>query len=1018
MTRSARFQCRAGALCAGWLIALHGGAAFAYTSDRTLAEYHHTGWTAKNGALGEIVALAQSIDGYLWLGTATGLFRFDGVSFERYETSPGEGFPSSNVSSLLALPSGELFVGFRFGGASLLKDGKVIRYSEREGLPAGAVYAFSRDHEGIVWAATLGGLARLEGSRWRQIGAGWNYPGNRARNLFLDQQGALWVDSGDTLVFLPKGGRRFVDTGERINQLVMAQSPGGSLLLSDEIHGLRLSTGQPGKVPHRSRPWVIRANVQGMIFDREGSLWIASIGKGVQRIPFVDRQAERRIGHSGRVPQIFTRKDDLTTDFATSIFEDREGNIWVGTRAGLDRFRKSNIVRVVFPEYSLQPALVAGEQGAVWIGSLDRPLMKFRDGVAVTHPVPSAITCAYRDNDGTIWLGGPHALWHSAGTRFVRTSLPDGVGDGDVQSIVKDRAGGVWVSIVRAGLYRLLNGVWTHLGNQRALPAINPMASTTDATGRTWFGYPEGRIALLDGNEVRHFSSDDGLQVGNVSAIHSRGPNVWVGGEFGLALFDGNRFRSITAVGGEVFRGVSGIVETAAGELWLSGSFGIARIASAELQQILPVPAYRPSYQLFDFFDGLPGMPQQHRPLPSVVEGTDGRLWFSTIDSLVWIDPTNIFRNTLVPPVVISAIRSSGMRLAVTEDLRLQSGAQNIQIAYTALSLTIPERIRFRYRLEGVDKDWQDVGARREAFYNSLGPGHYRFRVIAANNDGVWNETGAGFSFAVPPTFFQTMWFTILCVLLGLWALWLLYLLRLRQIRERLQGRLQERLAERERIARDLHDTLLQGVQGLILRFQAVAQRIPPAEPARALMEKTLERADEVLVEGRDRVRDLRESTTVSGNLPEALAAAGREFALDHPAGFSMIVQGAERPLHPIVCEEAYRIGREALANAFAHARAQQIAVEVAFDRREFRIRVRDDGQGIDAATLEAGGRPGHWGLSGMRERAHKIGARLTIWSGAGAGTELELKVPAATAYRSPSVVSRRLRLPRAVNAG
>jgi signal transduction histidine kinase len=339
---------------------------------------------------------------------------------------------------------------------------------------------------------------------------------------------------------------------------------------------------------------------------------------------------------------------------------------------------------------------------------------------------------------------------------------------------------------------------------------------------------------------------------------------------------------------------------------------------------------------------------------------------------------------------------------------QLPTHTTNVRIEYTAGSLTIPERVRFRHRLEGLDRDWQDAGDRREAVYTNLGPGKYTFHVIAANNDGVWNSIGASLPFTIAPAFYQTRWFYALCALICVGLLWILYMMRIRQISSQVRGRLEERLAERERIARDLHDTLLQSIQGLILRLRATVARLPKQMEAYSQMEQALERADEVLTEGRDRVKYLRASPSLDTDLPRAIESVGEQMATSLTARFRLKVDGISRDLHPIVLEEALFIAREALVNAFRHANAHQIEVEISFGKTELLVRIRDDGEGIGAEVLQRGGRDGHWGLLGMRERAKKIRATLTIWSKSGAGTEVDLRVPANVAYRPLHRMRRR----------
>ena len=398
----------------------------------------------------------------------------------------------------------------------------------------------------------------------------------------------------------------------------------------------------------------------------------------------------------------------------------------------------------------------------------------------------------------------------------------------------------------------------------------------------------------------------------------------------------------------------------------------------------------------------------QLRPLPSAVETPDGALWFVTTNGLASIDSARIHRNTLPPPVTIWSVTAGGRRYPVTSAvLRLPVHTSKLQIEYTAGSLTIPERVHFRYKLDGSDNEWQDAGGRRETFYTNLAPGEYAFHVTASNNDGVWNPVGASLNFTITPAFYQTTWFRVLCGVVCLIPLWRVYDFRVAQIRAKVRGRLEVRLAERERIARDLHDTLLQGVEGLVLRFQAIANRIARREPVGELLVRALERADQVLEEGRDRVMNLREGTGDVRELAQALAAAGEQLALMYPVEFRASIEGVARDLHPIAREELLFIGREALANAFRHADASMIEAEVSYGDRSLIVRVRDDGRGIDAAVLR-NGRPGHWGLPGMRERAKNLRAALEVWSRPGAGTEIELSLPAELAYRKGRCGARR----------
>jgi signal transduction histidine kinase len=438
-------------------------------------------------------------------------------------------------------------------------------------------------------------------------------------------------------------------------------------------------------------------------------------------------------------------------------------------------------------------------------------------------------------------------------------------------------------------------------------------------------------------------------------------------------------------------------VETAAGDLWLHGTAGVILIKAGEVRRALGDPAHAMAYRLYAYEDGMIGVPADLRPLPTLVAGVDGRLWFATSRGVYMHDPRRPSVNGNPPSIVAKAIVAGGTRHLPVGSIDLPALTTSLQFDYTVTDMAVPERTRFRHKLSGVDDDWQEGGARRQAFYTNVGPGAYRLQVTAANEDGVWNTTGTTVDFVIAPAWYQTTWFHALCVLAALAALGLLFHLRIRQMRAQIQGRLQERLLERERIARELHDTLIQGFQGLILTFAATIERIAPGEP-RELLGRAVERAQDTLAVGRDRVRDLRDSVGFEGDLPTALKDVATDLAIAHPAAFELSERGIRRDLHPVGAEEVFLIAREALANAFRHAAAKRIDAEIEYDASHVRVRIRDDGKGIPAEVIEHG-IPGHWGMTGMRERAQKLGARLLVRSGARSGTEVELEVPAEVVY-------------------
>jgi signal transduction histidine kinase len=370
-----------------------------------------------------------------------------------------------------------------------------------------------------------------------------------------------------------------------------------------------------------------------------------------------------------------------------------------------------------------------------------------------------------------------------------------------------------------------------------------------------------------------------------------------------------------------------------------------------------------------------------------------GRLYFTTRTGVGVLDPRRIHFNHVVPPVVIEQVTADGVTHDAASMPELPPLVRDLRIDYTALSLTAPRKVRFRYKLEGSDEGWQEAGTRRQAFYSDLAPGSYRFRVTACNDDGVWNEEDATLAFRVLPTFYQTKAFLLLSIAVGACAVWGTYHWRMRRVAARLAAQFDERLVERTRIAQELHDTLLQGFLGASMQLHLAVDRLPTDSPERSRMNHVLALMARVIDEGRNAVRGLRTPAAPGGDLEQAFSAIPGELELPEGVGFRVVGEGTARSLHAVVRDEVYRIGREAILNAFRHSDASSIEVEIAFARDQLCVRVRDDGRGIAPEVLDAG-REGHFGLSGMRERAERIGGKLSLRSRVGDGTEVELVVP------------------------
>ena len=1012
-----------------FLAAVQIGLSTTDSAPRPLAELAHTAWTVRDGAPGAVRGLAQGVDGVLWLATELGLFQFDGMRFERFEPPPGQTLSPRGTHILLALPDTSLWIGHFTSGVTVLQRGRLISYDTRDGLPTGTVTAIARDSAGTMWVSTTRGLARLRGNRWEEIGPAVGYPGGYTEPILVDARGWLWAVSEDGIYVLRREAARFekrevpaVDRrGPRPHWLALA--PDGSIWGVQRPLGLFLIADARGDSPRAFTLAYADTSAFAVTFARGHPALVTPIsGRLVQvRLPAATGSsgaATPRPPNAVEAP--FSRAAGMSGDRISAALYDREGTLWIGTPTGVDRFRQTKLTPVVWPRPVNWPGIAADTNGVVWVAARNAaPAALFViGGRVVTQPnAPGTLTCIYRDLHGGIWVGGEYRLWERKGDALAPVPLPSRLsavkpGSLPIHAIARDRDDRLWVSIATDGVYRQrAEGGWERFDVRHGLGRAVATAITTDSGGRTWLGYASGDIALVGGDSVRVFTAADGLGVGGVLAITVRGDRVWIAGQLGVAAFAPREAAPAARpfvplhMAGEPLRGVSGVVETGEGELWLNGADGVTRIAAGDVRRALADSGYRAPYERLDYHDGIEPPAPQIRPLPSAIEGTDGRLWFTSAGGVSWIDPRRVRRNSVPPTVKLRTITVAGHRYLMTgnaeDTIHLPPRTAGLSVAYTAYSLAVPERVRFKHRLDGLDTAWQDVGGRREAFYTNLRPGPYRFRVMAANDDGVWNEAGTSLSFDVLPAWYQTIWFRALVVLLigGLGAMTAALVQHGRHLRSQsaLRAQYEATLAERARIAQDLHDTLLQGFAGVTLQLKRAELALPeqPDVAAETIMRvQQLARAS--LREARERVWDMRETRQPGDDLPAALDAVAREQALGSGIDVFMTTTGHRRSLPRPVEDAAFRIGREAVVNAIRHAEPRRIEIHVEFHATTVRVEVRDDGRGTTPDAVEKARKQGHFGLSGARERATRLGGTCDVRARPEGGTILALELPLA----------------------
>jgi signal transduction histidine kinase/ligand-binding sensor domain-containing protein len=1004
------------------LMALWRPHAYALDPALDISQYAHTAWRLNEGfAPNAIDVIGQTADGYLWLGTDSGLLRFDGVRANPWQPPDGEPLPHNWIRALLGTRDGTLWIGTLAGLVSF-KEGKRTSYPALAGL---AISEIRESRDGTIWVAAqvvpVGGRicvirngdARCEG-REEEFGA-W------VGALHEDGDGSLWATSTKGLWRWSPAPGEFFPLPAGVGDSFQGLAPGdrGEIVLTSRDGVARVVDGRL----ENSVDTGLRESFDAvrLLRDRDGALWIGTRTSGL-----VHR-------HEGRTDTL-TRADGLSGDYVGRIFEDREGSIWVGTTDGLDRFRE-RAISMVGTQQGLAnsgiASVLASDDGSVWI-STNRGLHRWNGGritgyrdpsqdsapLAAAEPLESGVPgrggSLFEDSLRRVWIGALDGVGYFDDGRFVRAH---GVTAGIVDSFAEDRAGDLWIAHREQGLLRLKDEQviqkipWAEINRSAAFgPESSVFRLAGDPQGGLWLGFRFGGVARFAEGQVREaYSVADGLGGGQVRQLRVAADGaVWAATEGGLSRIEGGRIATLSSRNGLPCDIVDWVIEDDADLVWLYMGCGLARIARTELDAWTEAAkrgeadALSVHPTVLTYSDGIRSSANLGSASPHGAKTSDGRLWFSTEGGVAVVDPANLPHNAMPPPVHVEQLVADRERYDVTHaagPVPLPPIVRDLQIDYTALSLAAPEKMQFRYRLEGRDADWQEAGTRRQAFYAGLPPGDYRFRVIASNNDGVWNEEGASVAFTIASAFYQTSWFATLCVAAAAGFLWLLYVLRVRQIEARMAMRLDERLAERGRIARDLHDTFLQSVQGLMLKFQAVTTAIPEGQPSRALLEEALDKADQVLAEGRDRVYELRASTDTSQDLPDALAAVAAELTPAVETRFGISVEGDPRPLHPVAREEVYRIGAEALRNAFRHAAARHIDLEIEYSRQGLLLRITDDGRGFDVTSLTAGASGKHFGLTGLRERAKKIRAQLEVSSRHRWGTEVELRVPAVAAY-------------------
>ena len=972
-------------------------------SDPSLdvSQLAHTAWSARDGSFrGAINAIGQTSDGYLWLGTGFGLLRFDGVRFVEWQPRKGDSLPRLPIQKVLGSRDGSLWVGGA-GGFARLKDGKIKNYPELDGV---SVFTILEDRSGTIW---VGGLrrpnARLCSIKDDQVhcdGDDGKF-GESVSSLHEDKAGNLWVGSSTGLWhWSPGSPKLYPNQGTTAATAIITDGSGKLLMAAQREMRTLTSDGVNQTYPLRLNNSQVQP--EALLKDKSNGLWIGTLAQGLVHV------------HSGKMDS-YTPADGLSGGgFVFDLFEDREGSIWVATVEGLDRFRDIAVPTISAKQglsNSYVTSVLGGSDGSLWVATRDG-LNQMKDGELTIYRkkqgLPdNVVPSIFQDHRGRILASTYTAnglAWLRDG-RFVRSTAP---GE-NIFSIAEDVAGSFWLSDREIGLIHLRPD-GTHIetiswDKMRMGPAVSVAVDT--ARGGLWLASSHGDLWHFKNGQIQErYGSRDGLGEGEVRDVQVDADGaVWISTEIGLSRLKDGKISTLSSKNGLPCDTVHWKREDEDHAIWLYTACGLVRLAPSELVTWTKQPNHQVKFTLYDNSDGVENLSINGYYTPYVAKASDGRLFFATPAGLALINTRSLASNKLPPPVHIEQLTADGKDYPMSGLVSLPPLVRNIRIDYTALSFVDPRKVQFRYKLEGYDNEWNGPVNVRQVTYTNLRPGEYRFRVIASNNSGIWNESGTALDLKIMPAFYQTNWFLLLCAAVVALLGWAASQWRVRQAQARAHIQMDERLSERTRIARELHDTLLQSFQGLLLHFQKARNLLPEraAEAIRTL-DRALDGAEQAIVEGRDAILDLRSSTPAAKGLVEEITSLGQELVAKNgqdAAQFRVVIEGTAQTLNPNIHIEVSRIAREGLRNAFSHSQARRIETEVAYSNNLFRLRIRDDGKGVDPEVRNRAERVGHWGLAGMRERAKRLGGELKVWSEPGAGTEVDLRVPASIAYQS-----------------
>lgn len=955
----------------------------ALNPEKAMTQYFLETWTTNNGLPeNSVFTIRQTRDGYLWLGTEEGLVRFDGVKFTVFDKSNTPEFRDNAIMALVEDRQGSLWIGSYGGGLTQLKDGKFKNYSTRDGLSNDYVYSLAADPDDSIWIGTsAGGLNRLSKGKIKNYTVKDGLIDNVIWSLYVDRRGILWIGTRKGLNSLKDGKFTAYTTRDGLSNdtiRTITEDAEGTLWLGT---GAGLTSLKDGRFKIFTDKEGLTNNVVWSLFpDSSGTIWIGTYGGGLVRY------------RNGSFSS-YTTKDGLSNDLIWSLYGDPEGSLWIGTYGGgLDRMKDGK-----FTGYSTREGLsydsvscFLKKTDGIWIGTRGGGVNQWKDGKWSTLTTKDGLSSdvvhsIYEDRTGRFWIATRQGLnMYRAGKIKIYTQR-DGLVNDIVHSILEDHEGNIWAGSREGGLMRMKGDRFVRFTDADGLSNDFVYSLYEDSRQNLWIGTRFGLIRYRD-NKFTILDAKDGLSSPFIYALYEDSEGVlWIATRGGLNRLKDGRITSYTTRQGLFHDSIFFILEDDRNHLWMSSNRGIFRVSKNGLNDLADEKIKTVSSISYGKADGMKSEECNGGQFAGL-KTADGKLWFATVKGAAMVDPKQIKMNTNPPRVLMEKVIVDGEAIFSSGTVvRLKPGKRRFEFHYTGLDFLAPDQLAFKFKLEGFDESWVEAGTRRIAYYTNVPPGDYRFHVIAGNSDGVWSQNGASFAFALLPFFHQTIWFyTFLAVgfiLIGFSA----HFLRMGQIRARFSAV----LAERARIAREIHDTLAQGLMGIVLQLEAAGEAAPDqSERHRA---KALDLARMGLEEARRSVGALRPQALENADFLGALKSLTGQLARDTGLPVEIHVTGKARQLPPFVEENLLRIAQEAVLNAAKHAKAHSVCINLSFDVRSIRLSVADDGTGF--VPKSGSSEPGHFGLIGMRERVEQMKGSLQIQSEPGKGTQISVDI-------------------------